>query len=134
MNEDEMMMMAPDPLALAATALHAGTSCLVVTLAKRGAVYFADAQFDRIDDLPRSRTGGSGGPMRTELVPTEAKAGPGDPTGCGDVWGATYFSRLLAGDTLIDAMRDAHRAAGRNVEHRGASGLANHLRGKISLT
>jgi hypothetical protein len=133
-NEDEMTMMAPDPLALAATALHAGTSCLAVTLGKRGAVYFADAQFDRIEDLPRSRTGASGGPMRTALVPADAKTEAGDPTGCGDVWGATYFSRLLAGDTLIDAMQSAHRAAGRNVEHRGASGLANHLRGKISLT
>jgi sugar/nucleoside kinase (ribokinase family) len=134
MNEDEMTMMAPDPLALAATALHAGTSCLVVTLAKRGAVYFADAQFDHIEDLPRSRTGASGGPMRTALVPTEARSGAGDPTGCGDVWGATAFSRLLAGDSLLVAMQGAHRAAGRNVEHRGASGLANHLRGKISLT
>ena len=30
-NEDEMAMMAPDSMALAATALHAGTRCLVVT-------------------------------------------------------------------------------------------------------
>ena len=40
-NEDEIAMMAPDPMALAATALHAGASCLLVTLASRGAVYFA---------------------------------------------------------------------------------------------
>ena len=134
-NEDELHMMAPDPMALAATALHSGTSCLVVTLGKRGAVYFADAHFDRISDVPRSRIAGvSGGPMRTALVPAPRVLDGGDPTGCGDVWGATYFSRLLAGDSLSDAMRDAHRAAGRNVEHRGASGLANHLRGKISLT
>ena len=58
----------------------------------------------------------------------------GDPTGCGDVWGATYFSRLLAGDNLDAAILAAHRAAARNVAHRGATGLANHLRGKISLT
>jgi sugar/nucleoside kinase (ribokinase family) len=58
----------------------------------------------------------------------------GDPTGCGDVWGATYFSRLLAGDNLGDAILAAHRAAARNVGHRGATGLANHLRGTISLT
>ena len=58
----------------------------------------------------------------------------GDPTGCGDVWGATYYSRLLAGDKLGDAILTAHRAAAKNVEHRGATGLANHLRGKISLT
>jgi len=74
----------------------------------------------------------SGG--RTEAIPSVKAARVVDPTGCGDVWGATHFSRLLAGDTLGDAMRAANRAAARNVEHRGASGLANHLRGKISLT
>jgi sugar/nucleoside kinase (ribokinase family) len=50
------------------------------------------------------------------------------------VWGATYFSRMLAGDNLADAMRAAHAAAARNVEHRGATGLATHLRGELSLT
>jgi hypothetical protein len=135
-NEDEMAMMAPDSMALAATALHAGTRCLVVTLGKRGAVYFADSDFDRLDDLARPRPlGTTTGPMRTALIPAErVVSGTTDPTGCGDVWGATYFSRLLAGDKLSDAILAAHRAAARNVEHRGATGLANHLRGKISLT
>jgi hypothetical protein len=50
------------------------------------------------------------------------------------VWGATYFSRLLAGDNFGDAILAAHRAAARNVEYRGATGLANFLRGQISLT
>ena len=59
-------------------------------------------------------------------------AAGGDPTGCGDVWGATYFSRLVAGDKLTVAMRAAHAAAARNVEHRGATGLARHLRGELS--
>jgi hypothetical protein len=135
-NEDEMTMLAPDPMALAATALHAGVRCLVVTLAKRGAVYFAAPDFDRIDDVGRARPlGASVGPVRTALVPTQVvSTETGDPTGCGDVWGATYFSRLLAGDNLGDAALAAHRAAARNVGHRGATGLANHLRGKISLT
>jgi hypothetical protein len=133
-NEDEMAMMAPDPMALAATALHAGTRCLVVTMAKRGAVYFAASDFDRLADLRhRSSYAAATGPMRTALVPTDAIE-VGDPTGCGDVWGATYFSRLIAGDNLGDAIRAAHRAAARNVEHRGATGLASHLRGKLSLT
>ncbi|HEY4216172.1 MAG TPA: carbohydrate kinase family protein [Gemmatimonadaceae bacterium] len=133
-NEDEMTMLAPDPMALAATALHAGVRNLTVTLGKRGAVYFAAPDFDGIEEAAR---GGaitpSFGPMRTALVPANAIDGV-DPTGCGDVWGATYFSRLLAGDNLDAAILAAHRAAARNVEHRGASGLANHLRGKLSLT
>ncbi|HJQ20101.1 MAG TPA: PfkB family carbohydrate kinase [Gemmatimonadaceae bacterium] len=131
-NEDEIQMMAPDAMALAATAMHAGASCLSVTLGSRGAVYFAEAGFQRITDLRRSRE--STAPIRTELVAAEHVSRPLDPTGCGDVWGATYFSRLLAGDMLTDAIRAAHRAAARNVEHRGATGLADHLRGKLSFT
>ena len=128
-NEDEVRMMAPDPMALAATAMHAGASVLAVTLGPRGAVYFAPQSFDRLADL---RKASPAAPIRTELIPAELSTRPVDPTGCGDVWGATHFSRLLAGDTLRDAIRAAHRAAARNVEHRGASGLADHLRGKIS--
>ena len=147
-NEDEMATMAPDPMALAATALAAGVSNLVVTLGKRGAVYFAAPGFERLADLPARHAhgalstaprGGAGalGPIRTALVPgvtARVAAQDADPTGCGDVWGATYFSRLVAGDNLDSAMRAAHRAAARNVEHRGATGLAHFLRGELSTT
>ena len=139
-NEDEMRMLAPDPMALAATALHAGVRCLVVTLSKRGAVYFAAADFERLDVEPRGKRrpfeslAADVRPMRSAIVPSEQVIDGGDPTGCGDVWGATYFSRLLAGDNFGDAILAAHRAAARNVGHRGASGLSDYLRGTISLT
>ena len=134
-NEDELAMMAPDPMALAATALANGVRSLAVTLGKRGAVYFAQPEFDRLTNL----SGGAGalgaalGPVRTALVPASpVLTNAGDPTGCGDVWGATYFSRLLAGDTLSDAFAAANRAAARNLEHRGATALAAFLRGELS--
>jgi hypothetical protein len=137
-NEDEMRMLAPDPMALAATALHEGVRTLVVTLGKQGAVYFAPTEFESIADFrPFAHSPSrplAHSPIRTALVPPEEIAEDGDPTGCGDVWGATYFSRMLAGDKLNAAILAAHRAAARNVRHRGATGLANHLRGKISLT
>lgn len=147
-NEDEMHLMAPDSMALAATAMAAGVSVLCVTLGKRGAAYFAAPGFERLSDLPPRRghnaalstspRGGAGalGAVRTALVPGVAPRidGPGDPTGCGDVWGATHFSRLLAGDMLTEAIAAANRAASRNVEHRGATGLAHHLRGELSTT
>jgi hypothetical protein len=139
-NEDEMALMAADAMALAATVLAAGVRCLSVTLGSRGVVYFAPPEFDSAGDLrragPASSVASAGGPVRTALVPAVAPPlGPGqhgDPTGCGDVWGATYFSRLLAGDKLADAMQAAVRAAARNVGHRGATGLAHHLRGELS--
>ena len=138
-NEDEVALMAPDPMALAATAFANGIRCLVVTLGSRGAVYFAAPGFDALSDLSRVRLASTTaiGPIRTALVPAEpvrSTLGGGDPTGCGDVWGATYFSRLVGGDKLSDAMRAAMRAAARNVEHRGATGLAHYLRGELSPT
>ncbi len=135
-NEDELAMLAPDGLALAATATAAGVRNLLVTLGKRGVVYFAEPGFTRLADLPPDRRAvprPGAGPLRTALVPATPAAvdGAGDPTGCGDVWGATYFSRLLAGDTLEVALRRAMDAAARNVAHRGATGLAHHLRGGL---
>jgi hypothetical protein len=141
MNEDELATIAPDPLSLAATAIAAGVSCLLITLGKRGAIYVAAPGFDTICDLPprrglatgpRGATGGLGA-VRTAMVPAVFVNGEGDPTGCGDVWGATHFSRMVAGDRLSDAMHAAAVAAARNVGHRGATGLAAHLRGEISL-
>ena len=133
-NEEEVTAMAPDPMGLAATALASGVRCLVVTLGSRGAVYFAAADFDGIADRPSGAAlGAEPGPIRTALVPGEQARDQSDPTGCGDVWGATFFSRLLAGDRLAEAMRAAHRAGARNVEHRGATGLSRHLRGELSL-
>jgi hypothetical protein len=132
-NEDEVSMMAADPMALAAVALSSGVRLLSVTLGKRGAVYFASPGFDRLRD--RERAPSAAGTVRTALVPTRldlAGDGPGDPTGCGDVWGATQFSHLLAGTSFTDAMQRAHEAAARNVRHKGASGLAHYLRGELA--
>ena len=133
-NEDEMSMMAPDPLALAAIAMASGVSVLNVTLGQKGAVYFAAPGFERLADLERGSLAPRPGTLRTELVPAVATRdlSGGDPTGCGDVWGATYFSRLLAGDDIRSAMRAASAAAARNVDHRGATGLAQYLRGELS--
>ena len=141
-NEDEMALMADDPMALAATALAEGVRCLSVTLGSRGVVYFAAPGFDGgPPPYAATRFGGAAlgasqfRAVRTALVPAvPADGADPDPTGCGDVWGATYFSRLLAGDNLADAMRAALVAAARNVGHRGAAGLAHHLRGELSPT
>ena len=134
-NEDELAMLAPDPMALAATALAAGVRNLLVTLGPRGVVYFSAAGFDRLSlaDFGEVRAQAVRGPLRTALVSaSEARVqGAGDPTGCGDVWGATYFSRLVSGDIMSVALRAACDAAARNVEHRGATGLAHHLRGEL---
>jgi hypothetical protein len=134
-NEEEMSMMAADPMALAAIAFANGVSTLTVTLGSRGIVYFAAPGFERLADVHQPALGAVPGAIRTAKLPakTPRHAGPGDPTGCGDVWGATYFSRLLAGDKLDTAIDRALDAAARNVDHRGATGLADYLRGELSI-
>ena len=132
-NEDEMSMMAPDPMGLAAIAFASGVKTLAITLGSRGVVYFAAPGFETMRDLRRDSLSDPSGAIRTALVPAKpTRSGHGDPTGCGDVWGATYFSRLLAGDKLDAAIDRALEAAARNVDHRGATGLADYLRGELS--
>lgn len=115
LNEEEMEQLAPDPFAVAAGALARGCRTLVVTLGSRGAAYF------------------TGHPVRTALIPADATPVPdGDPTGCGDVFGATVVASLLAGLSLEEALRRGTRMGARNVTHRGATGLRDHLLGRLS--
>ena len=120
LNEDEMHQLGPDSLAIAADALRQGCSTLCVTLGKRGAAYF------------------TGNPIRTELIPAPAMHQAAfdqvvDPTGCGDVFGGAVAAMLLAGATLEDALRTGNQLGARNVSHHGASGLRDHLMGKLSV-
>ena len=134
-NEDELALMAPDGMTLAATALRAGVSSLVVTLGPRGVIYFLAPHVHALADVRRAGEPRAPlGPIRTARVPAEPSGvkGPGDPTGCGDVWGATYFARLVAGDKFDAAMHAAMHAAARNVAQRGATGLAPYLRGELT--
>lgn len=127
-NEDEMRQLSPDPLDLSAQALAAGVSLLAVTLGPRGSVYVASPGFDRLAD--RGRSFPSGEPIRTARVASPAVETP-DPTGCGDVFGATLFARLLSGDRLEPAMERANAGAARSASYRGATGLSRHLRGEL---
>jgi pfkB family carbohydrate kinase len=143
LNEDEMQQLTPDPLALAAEALGVGVSLMTVTLGPRGLAYVAAPGFDRltvgrsgasdsrIESLSRPTDRVTDRPtVRTALIPA-----PGidalDPTGCGDVFGGVAFARLLAGDPVEAALRQASALAARNAAFRGATGLTRHLRGEL---
>jgi hypothetical protein len=115
LNEDELHQLGADPFVVAAGALARGCRTLVVTLGAQGAAYF------------------TGSPVRTARIPAdEVPSADGDPTGCGDVFGATVVASVLAGASLEDALRHGTRMGARNVSHHGASGLRDHLRGKLS--
>ena len=129
LNEDEMRQLSPDPLTLSARALAEGVQLLVVTLGPRGAAYVAAPGFD---GFPVRRGCAAQGTVRTALLappPVDAI----DPTGCGDVFGASLASRLLAGDGLAEALAHANRMGARNAAFRGARGLSSHLRGELVM-
>lgn len=126
-NEDEIARMDADPMAVAVRALERGVGLLVVTLGSRGAAYFAAPTFT----FRGARDPHPAGPIRTQRLPAAEVATSGDPTGCGDVFGATMVARLLAGDPVEAALREANRLAARNLSAHGATGLQHHLRGEI---
>jgi pfkB family carbohydrate kinase len=133
LNEDEMQQLTPDPLTLAADALGAGVSLLTVTLGPKGVAYVAAPGFDGLagaSTAPQPPSLAAPLSVRTALVPA-ASVETLDPTGCGDVFGAAAFARLLAGDSIEAALRHATALAARNAGFRGASGLARHLRGEL---
>ncbi|MEO6068553.1 MAG: carbohydrate kinase family protein [Gemmatimonadota bacterium] len=115
LNEEEMRMLGEEPMALSAEMLGAGVSLLNVTLGAKGVAYI---------HAPK------GGTVRSALIPPPP-IDAFDPTGCGDVFGATCAARLVAGDDVEQALTTANRAAARNATYRGATGLANHLRGSL---
>ncbi|MSR23315.1 MAG: carbohydrate kinase family protein [Gemmatimonadetes bacterium] len=136
MNEGEFDVLGRvhgDPWSLAASVVGADLKLITVTLGPRGAAYIASAAFV-VDPFAWPRTRGQiavPGPVRSGKVASEEEIVDGDPTGCGDVWGATFFSRLLTGDRIEAAMGTANRWAARNLEHRGAGGLGLHLAGRV---
>ena len=137
MNAEEFELLGRamgDPWELAAKIVGPELKLIAVTLGPRGAGYVAGAAF-RSDPLrwpdTRDRVA-TPGPARSGIAPGEGPDVVGDPTGCGDVWGATLLAQLLGGDQLQSAMIQANRIAAKNVRHRGASGLHRHLRGPLS--
>jgi len=132
-NEDEMGQLGEQPLSLAARALVRGVGAVCVTLGPRGAVYVAAGDFPGLGWAGSARPGRGAGAalVRTALVETEEGPVQGDPTGCGDVFGATLAAELLRGEALEAAIAAANRMARRNVTYRGATGLQHHLRGAL---
>ena len=89
----------------------------MVTLGSKGAAYF------------------TGRPVRTARIPAAGPSIPesgGDPTGCGDVFGASVVATLLGGASLEEALQLGTLMGARNVTYRGATGLRDHLLGRLT--
>jgi sugar/nucleoside kinase (ribokinase family) len=136
MNEDELAMLggpADEPVGQRAARLLAhGPGMVLLTQGGDGASATVRPGFPsdplrwpgwrpRMDLLVRSTT----------IPPAQGRLA-GDPTGAGDVWGVTFFSSLIAGLPVVDAIRRAHRFAGAKLGIRGATDLYPHLASTVA--
>lgn len=110
LNREELRTLADDdgtdPDALARDLVSRRPRAVFVTRGPEGAAWYATG-----------RRGPASG-----LAPT-APVEEGDPTGCGDAWGAVCAARLLEGRSPAEAADAANRVAGRNAELRGGAAL-----------
>ena len=120
MNESEFELLvrgAPDPWREAENAMTRRVSTIAVTRGAAGVEFL---------------TRGRGGRMLRHRVPVAGGPAPGDPTGCGDVWGAAFFSGLLGGTPVREAAHRANATARRKLGFSGAeafrSGIPRRIR------
>ncbi len=116
MNETEFGLFArgaTDPWRAAARAMTGRLRTIVVTLGAAG----AQIMTKRASDTRPAR----------ETAPISNGAQTGDPTGCGDVWGATFFASILDGAGRQDALLRANAVAGCALGSTGAEGLREAL-------
>ncbi len=109
MNQDEFALFARgdgDPWSVAERVLDGRVGTIIVT---RGA-----------EGVDLMTTGEVRGVVQRERVPVRGGPAPGDPTGCGDLWGATCFAGILAG---LDGRTCAERAHTMARSKLGCSGV-----------
>lgn len=70
--------------------------------------------------------------IRRGRIPSPSGMLAGDPTGCGDIWGATMYAGLLAGLSTEAAMSRASIAAAARLQTRRIEDLPDAIR--IALT
>lgn len=126
MNEAEARLVADvvgdepaeDPVSLAmSAALDVGCDVAVVTLGGAGVRWRSGPGAPRF----------GGGARRVDGSVTIRAISDGDPTGCGDVWGAACFARMVAGDPMGRAADVATHMAMINVGEHTADGLCRRL-------
>jgi len=131
LNEDEMRLVGNNPAATAARALASGVQLFIVTRGQLGDDYYSagDFRFEREADTRNSDSG----PIRSARIGAAQVDEPLDPTGCGDVFGASTLSYLLRGASVEEAISEANALAAANLSFRGATELHHHLRRKLKL-
>ena len=120
MNQNEFALFARgdgDPWWVAERVLDGRVGTIIVT---RGA-----------EGVDLMTTGEVRGPVTRERIPVTGGLAPGDPTGCGDIWGATYFAGVLAGLDGRTCAESAHAMARSKLGCSGAEEFRRFLSGSV---
>lgn len=133
MNEDEFRVFAggaKGPWEWARQMVGELPKSIAVTLGRGGAaaVVSSVARSD-VTHWGAERRVPTRGPGEILTVSAEPATHGLDPTGCGDVWGASFFGNLLTGKDLIVSMESANQMAKRNVSCQGSSAFLSVLDG-----
>ena len=121
MNRDEFALFAADardPWTAVLFTLAGRAGTVVVTRGADGVELMTTANATRT-------------PARHRLPVPDGPA-PGDPTGCGDIWGATFFARTLSGDDPVLAATRANRMARSKLGSTGAENFHAEVRGSLT--
>ena len=94
---------------------EAGVKLVVATLGERGVRYGVRAGLPE-DPLAWRSAAPSDAVFESGVLPTPLGELPGDPTGCGDVWGAAFLAGLLARLPLRNAIMHAERLAAAKMD------------------
>lgn len=113
LNASELSLLSPpDPLRLVSSTVREGRPlALVETRGERGARLWRGPRVASDARAWPSLRSTSSAEIETEILPLSEGPAAGDPTGCGDVWGAAFFLSLLAGHDWRSAAERAHRFA-----------------------
>jgi hypothetical protein len=119
LNADELRLLSggDDVEAFAERILALGPQLVAVTLGTGGA-------------LIAGRAGRLTGTAARFSVRVPLPGGPlaGDPTGCGDIWGSTFFLSLLTGTPALEAATHAHGLAACKLSDPATDRLFERLR------
>jgi hypothetical protein len=129
LNERELGLLSggrPPTDEVLAGVLRRGPGLVLVTLGEQGVRYAAR---EGLPDAPlawRAAAAGRGVPRAGTVAPPLG-AVPGDPTGCGDVWGSACFTGLLAGMPLPEAIARGQLAAATKIRQPATAELHHRL-------
>ncbi|HEX6924396.1 MAG TPA: carbohydrate kinase family protein [Longimicrobiaceae bacterium] len=135
LNEDELALLAPevaDRDCLERQLPCYGPGLVLVTEGGKGVRYVMAEGMPADPLLWRSRPAGS--EIRRGEVPAPQGRLAGDPTGCGDVWGAGFITGLLAGLELEEAIVRAERLAATKILHPRTDRLHERLADTVDRT